>query len=59
MNKLKVVKSLLANFTHAKHVLDNFHNLSLNEYMALYILSLICILADVFQGFQNKFFDEY
>ena len=27
--------------------------------MALYLLSNICLLADVFQAFRNYFLDEY
>ena len=38
---------------------ENFHCQSLKEYMALYLLSDICLLADVFQAFRNNSLDEY
>ena len=48
-----------ADYTHAQHVWENFHCQSLKEYMALYLLSDICLLADVFQAFRNNSLDEY
>ena len=33
--------------------------MSLKEYMALSLLSDICLLADLFQAFRNQFLDEY
>ena len=48
-----------ADYAHAQHVWENFHCLNLKEYIALYLLSDICLLADVFQAFRNNFVDEY
>ena len=48
-----------ADYAHAQLVWENFHCQSLKEYMALYLLSDICLLADVFQAFRNNSLDEY
>ena len=37
----------------------NWHCQSLKEYRRLYLLSDICLLADVFQAFRNNSLDEY
>ena len=58
-NKLAGVECLQADYAHAQHVWKNFHCQSLKEYMALYLLSNICLLADVFQAFRNNSLDEY
>ena len=58
-NKLESVKCSHADYAHAQHVCENFHCSSLKEYMALYLLSDICLLADVFQAFRNQSLDEY
>ena len=58
-NKLGGVECSQADYSHAQHVWDNFQCSSLNEYMALYLLSDICLLTDVFQAFRNKSLDEY
>ena len=58
-NNLGGVECLLADYAHAQHVWENFHGQSLKEYMALYLLSDICLLADVFQAFRNNSLDEY
>ena len=50
-NKLGGVECSTADYAHAQHVWDKFHCSSLKEYMALYLLSDICLLADVFQAF--------
>ena len=42
-----------------KHVLEKFHCQSLKEYMALFLLSDICLLADVFQAFRNNSLVDY
>ena len=55
-NKLGGVECLPANYAHAQHVWENFHCSSLKEYMALYILSDICMLADVFQSYRNNLY---
>ena len=57
-NKLGRVESSQADYAHAQHVFANFHCQSLKEYMALYLVSDICLLADVFQAFQNNSLDE-
>ena len=58
-NKLVGVECSQADYAHAQHVWDNFHCSNLKEYMALYLLSDICMLADVFQEFRNNSLDEY
>ena len=59
VNKLKGVECSQADYAHAQHVWENFHCQSLKEYMALYLISDICLLADVFQAFRNNSLDEY
>ena len=58
-NKLGGMECSQADYAHAQHVWENFHCQSLKEYMALYLLSDICLLADVFQAFRNNSLDEY
>ena len=58
-NKLGGVECSPAEYAHAQHVRDNCHCSSLKEYMALYLLSDICLLADVFQAFRSQSLDEY
>ena len=58
-NKLEDVDCSWADYTHALHVCENFHCKNLKEYMALYLLSHLCLLADVFQTFRNNSLDEY
>ena len=48
-----------ADYAHTQHVWENFQCQSLKEYMELYLLSDICLLADVFQAFRNNYLDEY
>ena len=57
-NKLLSVECTQADYTHAHYVWDNFNCSSLKEYMALYLLSAICLLADVFQAFRNNSLDK-
>ena len=57
--KLGGVECSQADNAHAQHVWENFHCRSLKKYMALYLLSDICLLADVFQAFRNNSLDEY
>ena len=42
-----------------KHVFTSFQCESIKDYMQLYLLSDICLLADVFQMFRNNSLDEY
>ena len=58
-NKHGGVECSPADYAHAQHVWNNFDCSSLKEYMALYLLRDICLLADVFQAFQNQSLDEY
>ena len=58
-NKLGGVECSEADYAHAQHVWENFHCQSLKEYMALYLLSDIFLLVDVFHAFRNNFLDEY
>ena len=57
-NKLGGVECSPADYAHAQHVWENFHCQNLKEFMALYLLSDICLLADVFQAFRNQSLDE-
>ena len=50
---------MAADYAHAKHVFANFKCENLKDYMQLYLLSDICLLADVFQMFRNNSLDEY
>ena len=58
-NQLGGVECSPADYAHAQHVWENFHCSNLKEYMALYLLSDICLLADVFQAFRSQSLDEY
>ena len=58
-NKLGGVECSQADYAHAQQVFANFYCQRLKEYMALYLLSDICLLADVFQAFRNNSLDEY
>ena len=58
-NKLGSVECSPAEYARAQHVWDIFHFSCLKEYMALYLLSDICLLANVFRAFRNQFLDEY
>ena len=58
-NKLGDVACSQADYAHAQQVWENFHCQNLKEYMALYLLSDICLLADVFQAFRSNSLDEY
>ena len=58
-NKLGGVECSQVDYAQAQHVWENFHCQSLKEYMALYLLSDICLLADLFQAFRNNSLDEF
>ena len=58
-NKLGGVECSPADYAHAQHVLEYFHCQNLKENMALYLLSNICLLANVYQAFRNHSLDEY
>ena len=58
-NKLGSVECSRADYVHAQHVWENFHCQNLKEYIALYLLSNICLLAEVLQAFLNNYLDEY
>ena len=58
-NKIGGVECLQADYAHVQHEWKNYHCQSLKEYMALYLLSDICFLADVFQAFRNNSLDKY
>ena len=57
-NKLGKVECSQADYAHAQHVWDNFHCSNVKEYMALYLVSDILLLADMFQAFRYNFLDE-
>ena len=58
-NKLGCVECSEADYAHAQHVFANFQCESLKDYLMLYLLSDICLLADVFQMFRNNSLEEY
>ena len=58
LNKLGNAECSQAEYAHAQHVWDNFTSLNPKEYMALYLLSDIFLLADVFQASRNNFLDD-
>ena len=58
-NKLGGVECSQADYAHAQYVWENIHCPSLKEYIALYLLSDICLQTDVFQAFRNNSLDEY
>ena len=58
-NKLGGVECSQTDYAHASQVWDNFDCKSFKEYMALYLQSDICLLADVFQAFRNNSLDDY
>ena len=48
-NKLFGEECSESDYAHAKHVWTKFNCNTLNSYMSLYLLSDICLLADVFE----------
>ena len=58
-NKLGGMECSQGDYAHAHHVWENFHCQNLKKSMALYLLSDICLLADVLQAFLNNSLDEY
>ena len=58
-NKLGNVEGSETDYAHAQQVYANFQRENLKNYMQLYLLSNICLLADVFQMFRNNSLDEY
>ena len=58
-NKLGGVECSEADYAHAQQVYADFQCESLNDYMQLYLLSDICMLADVFQIFRNNALKKY
>ena len=58
-NQIGGVEFSEADYTHAQHVFADFQCESLKDYMKLYLLSDICLLADVFQMFRNNSLEEY
>ena len=58
-NKLENVQCLEADYAHAQLMYADFQCESLKDYMHLYLLSDICLLADVFQTFRNNSLNEY
>ena len=53
-NKLGGVECSPANYAHAQHVWENFLCQNLKEYMGLYLLSNICLLADNSRRFETN-----
>ena len=58
-NKLEGVECSDADYAHALQVFQNFYCKILKDYNALYFLSDICLLADVFEIFRKNFLIEY
>ena len=50
-NKLSGEGCSESDYAHAKHVWTEFSSKTFNDYMSLYLLSDICLLADVFETF--------
>ena len=48
-----------ADYAHVQQLWENFHCNSLKQYIELYIMSDISLLAEVFQALQNQSLDEY
>ena len=59
VNKLGEVECSEADSAHAQNVFANFQCDNLKDFMMLYLLSDICLLADVFQMFRNNSLNEY
>ena len=59
LNKRGGVQCSQTKYAHTQQVWENIHCQNLKEYMALYILSDIRLLADLFQAFRNDSLDEY
>ena len=58
-NKLGDVECSEADYAHVQQVYADCQCESLKEYMQLYLLSDICLLADVFQMFRNNSLNKY
>ena len=58
-NKLGDVECSQADYANAENVWENFNCQSIKEYMALYLLGDISLMADVFQAFRKNSLDEY
>ena len=58
-NKLSGEECSEADYAHAQHIWTEFNCKTLKDYMSLYLLSDIYLLADVFETFQNKSHEEY
>ena len=50
---------LEADSPHAEQVWTDFNFNTLKDYMSLFLISNICLLADVFETFQSNFLEEY
>ena len=58
-NMLGDVECSQVDYAHAKHVWENYGCQNLFDNMMLYLLSDICLLADVLKAFRNQSLDEY
>ena len=58
-NKLCGEECSEADYAHAQHVWKEFNCNTLKDYMSLYLLSDICLLADVFETFRSNSLEEY
>ena len=58
-NKLVIMECSKADYAHAQQVFADFTCENFKDYMQHYILSNICLLADVFQMFRNNSLNEY
>ena len=52
-NKLSEEECSEADYTHAQHVWTEFKCKTFKDYIILYLLSNICLLADVFETFKT------
>ena len=58
-NKLSGEECSEADYAHAQQVWTEFKCNTLKDYMSLYLLSDICLLADVFETFRSNSLEEY
>ena len=58
-NKLSGEECSESDYAYAKHVWTEFNCYTLNDYMSLYLLSHICLLANVFETVRSNSLEEY
>jgi hypothetical protein len=58
-NRMKEAECLEQEYAHAQHVWMAFGCNTIKDYMELYLLSDVCLLADVFEKFRQTSLSEY